>query len=284
MRVGPLRAAPDPAVAQQHRVQPLLHPLAVIQQVPAGAHQIPHRLLGRGRNPDRRQQPGPVGQRQPYRVPLIGLDLLRGALGDQGRGDHIAGHSHRGQQPVQLVAARPCLVARRQQPPVGEPADQPPYRLLITGDAVHDRHLLAGAQHGAHDLLRGGVHSQMDQLRRRWHTRHDGRLPSVAAVHVTSVGRSTTQAKRLPTAATGAGRFMLTYAENLPADPKDSALVARHNAAVNAATKMEAGLQAWTEGRLPSLDTTEVAGTREAIAREWNRHHQTPETPARADL
>src|SRR5258706_16113984 len=33
----------------------------------------------------------------------------------------------------------------------------------------------------------------------------------LAAVHVTSVGRSTTQAKRLPTAATGAGRFMLTY-------------------------------------------------------------------------
>src|SRR5260370_1419516 len=33
----------------------------------------------------------------------------------------------------------------------------------------------------------------------------------LAAVHVTSVGRSTTQAKWLPTAATGAGRFMLTY-------------------------------------------------------------------------
>src|SRR5258706_15730116 len=32
----------------------------------------------------------------------------------------------------------------------------------------------------------------------------------LAAVHVTSVRRSTTQAKWLPTAATGAGRFMLT--------------------------------------------------------------------------
>src|SRR5258706_15039963 len=84
----------------------------------------------------------------------------------------------------------------------------------------------------------------------------------LAAVHVTSVGRSTTQAKRLPTAATGAGRFMLTYAENLPADPKDSAPVARHNAAVNAATKMEAGRQAWTEGCLPSRDATEVTCTR----------------------
>src|SRR5258706_13916465 len=36
----------------------------------------------------------------------------------------------------------------------------------------------------------------------------------LAAVHVTSAGRSTTQAKRLPTAATGAGRFMLTYREH----------------------------------------------------------------------
>jgi hypothetical protein len=42
VRAGPLRAAPDAAVAQQHRVQPLPHPLAVIQQVPAGAHQVSH--------------------------------------------------------------------------------------------------------------------------------------------------------------------------------------------------------------------------------------------------
>jgi hypothetical protein len=33
-------APPDPAVPQQHRVQPLLHPLTVIKQVSAGAHQI----------------------------------------------------------------------------------------------------------------------------------------------------------------------------------------------------------------------------------------------------
>jgi len=58
VRVAPLlAAAPDAAVAQQHRVQPLLHPLAVIEQVPAGAHQVADRLLGRGRHPDRRQQP-----------------------------------------------------------------------------------------------------------------------------------------------------------------------------------------------------------------------------------
>jgi len=114
VRVTPLlTTAPDAAVAQQRRVQLLLHPLAVIEQVPAGAHQVADRLLGRGWHPDRRQQPRPVGQRQAHRVPLIGLDPVRAALGDQRRGDHVAGHPHRGQQPVQLIAARAGLIAGR---------------------------------------------------------------------------------------------------------------------------------------------------------------------------
>ena len=36
-------------MAEQERVEPLLHPLAVIEQVAAGADQVPDRLLRRGR-------------------------------------------------------------------------------------------------------------------------------------------------------------------------------------------------------------------------------------------
>jgi hypothetical protein len=77
VRVRLLRTAPpDTAVPQQHRVQPLLHPLAVIDQVRAGPHQVPHRLPGRGRHPDRVQQPRPVRQRQPRRVPQVNGSVL----------------------------------------------------------------------------------------------------------------------------------------------------------------------------------------------------------------
>src|SRR5258706_5055508 len=48
----------------------------------------------------------------------------------------------------------------------------------------------------------------------------------LAAVHVTSVRRSTTQAKWLPTAATGAGRFMLTYHLRLSAAAENPAAAA----------------------------------------------------------
>jgi hypothetical protein len=67
-------------------------------------------------------------------------------------------------------------------------------------------------------LLHRGVHPQMDQLCRRWHTRHDGRLPSACgSVHY--LVRSTQDQLRaihdtsqeLLRTETGAGRFMLTY-------------------------------------------------------------------------
>jgi transposase len=37
--------APDPAVPQQHRTQPLLHPFTVIQHIGPGPNQIPHRRV-----------------------------------------------------------------------------------------------------------------------------------------------------------------------------------------------------------------------------------------------
>jgi hypothetical protein len=40
------------AVPQQERVQPLLRPLTVTEQVAAGADQVPDRFLVAGRDPD----------------------------------------------------------------------------------------------------------------------------------------------------------------------------------------------------------------------------------------
>ncbi len=61
VRQGPLAPpVPDPAVPQQHRVQPLLHPFTITQDIPPGPNQVPHRLLRRRRHPDRGQLPGSV--------------------------------------------------------------------------------------------------------------------------------------------------------------------------------------------------------------------------------
>jgi hypothetical protein len=63
-----------------------------------------------------------------------------------------------------------------------------------------------------------GTRPQMDHLRCRWHTRHDGRLPSACgSVHYlvcsTQDQRRTTHdaSQELLRTETGAGRFMLTY-------------------------------------------------------------------------
>jgi hypothetical protein len=46
-----------------------------------------------------------------------------------------------------LITTRPSLITRRQPPPIREPPDQPPDRLLILEDPVHNRHLLPRTQH-----------------------------------------------------------------------------------------------------------------------------------------
>ncbi len=94
VRLGPVRPGPpDPAVAQQHRGDPLLGPLTVGQQRRPGPDQVPDRLLRLGRHPDRRQLPGPVQPGQTARIAPVFSELrmadlmvrmssqLRGAYG-----------------------------------------------------------------------------------------------------------------------------------------------------------------------------------------------------------
>ena len=210
-------------MAEQERVEPLLHPLAVIEQVAAGADQVPDRLLRRGRDPDRGQHPGAQREGQADCVATVGLDPVRGALRDQRRRDHLARHPHRGNEPVQLVTRRPGLVADRQHPAVAELPEQPPHRFLVVRDPVDGRDLPARPQHPAHDLPHRGIHSHVDRLRPGWQTSHDGWLPSACGsvllagipAHQRRTIHDISQETRSNRASTGRttepGRFMLTY-------------------------------------------------------------------------
>src|SRR5438128_1793054 len=82
----PVRPAPpDPGVAQQELGQQVPGPGQVLDYVPPGPAQVPHRLQRRG-NPDSDQLPGPMQTGQTATVPLIGLDLVTRASWGSARG------------------------------------------------------------------------------------------------------------------------------------------------------------------------------------------------------
>jgi site-specific DNA recombinase len=127
---------------------------------------------------------GPVQPGQTTRIASISLHPVPGAARDQRRRDHVTGHPHRGQQPVQLKPARTGLVTSPQRRRVAQPADQVAHRAFLVPDPVDDRDLVTGHQDAHHDRVLRGVHSQMDRPRRKCHTGHDGRLPSAIVAPV----------------------------------------------------------------------------------------------------
>jgi hypothetical protein len=86
-------------------------------------------------------QPG-----QPPAVPPVGLHPIPRRLRDQRRRHHLAGHPHRGQQPVQTEPDRAGLIADPQLTTVAEPVDQPADRRLVVEDLLHVRGHLVRAQ------------------------------------------------------------------------------------------------------------------------------------------
>ena len=83
---------------------------------------------------------------RPDRVPPVGLDPVRPALGDPSDGATTSQATPiEGQQPVQVITAA-GLIAGPQQPPVREPPDQAADRLLVVENPVHGRDLLTGQQ------------------------------------------------------------------------------------------------------------------------------------------
>jgi hypothetical protein len=63
-------------VAQQEGLQPSASPAAVIDQISAGAAQVPDRLLPRGGDADGDQLAGAVQPGQAPAVAPVGLDLV----------------------------------------------------------------------------------------------------------------------------------------------------------------------------------------------------------------
>jgi len=111
--------------------------------------------------PDRHQLPGPVQPGQPAAVTPVGLDPIPGRLRDQRRRDHVAGHPHRAQQPVQTEPGRSRLVAHTQLASVGKPADQPPYRRLIIEEHLGVGDLLVPPQDPHRDLVLADIQAQV---------------------------------------------------------------------------------------------------------------------------
>ena len=174
MLLGPRPTAPiDAAMAQQKRLEPLTNPAPVGDQIRAGPAQIPYRFLGRRRDPDRGQLPGPVQPGQPLRVPAVGLNPVPGPARDQRRRDHIAAHPQRDQQPVQLVTSRAGLVTGPQDCRITQPGDQTADRRLIVENPVHHRDFLTPAEDPHRDRVLSHVHPQMDRPTKLRNTKHE---------------------------------------------------------------------------------------------------------------
>ena len=100
-----------------------------------------------GGHPHRHQLPSPVKTHQPTRVTAIGLDPVPRGHRYQRRRHHLTGHSHRGQQPVQLIAGRASLVTDPQPSRPAQTSNQTTDRHLIMSDLVNDRGGLRTTQH-----------------------------------------------------------------------------------------------------------------------------------------
>src|SRR5215217_2540021 len=122
--------AVDPAVAQQLLADAVTGGGAGAAQIVAAAQQVTQSFgLGRGRA-DVAQQGAAVQRDELLGVAAVGLDAVAGADRDQRRGDDVARHTDRSQQPPQRESAGPGLVADREAGGSAEPLDEPADRLL----------------------------------------------------------------------------------------------------------------------------------------------------------
>ena len=115
MGMGPCGrpAPPDPAMAQHELAEAMPGTGAVGEQIGAGAAQVPHRLLGHGRDADGHQLAGAVQPGQPAAVTTVGLDPIPGRGRDQRGRNHLAAHMEPSEQPGQLVTGGAGLIAAR---------------------------------------------------------------------------------------------------------------------------------------------------------------------------
>jgi hypothetical protein len=129
-RPGLLPLPVDAPVAQQLLPGPVAGRGTGTPQVVAAAHQITQALLLRSRRPNERELARPIQTGELACVTAVGLHPVARPHRDQRRRDDVAGHTHRHQQPVGVVAARAGLVTDREPLRPTQSADQTADRLL----------------------------------------------------------------------------------------------------------------------------------------------------------
>jgi hypothetical protein len=195
-------------VAQQELAEAMPSPGAVLDHVGSGPAQIPHRLLGHGRDADGHQFPGPVQPRQSPAVPTVGLDLVAGGLGDQRGGDHLTAHAHAMQQPGQLVAGRAGLVAGSQPAGITKAANEPAHRRLVMRNPLDVSAVTIWGQDRHRDGVLVDLQAEVDRTKMA-DTRHGRLLPYVAPSAPSWMTHALCYLRN------EAGRSMLTKATNV---------------------------------------------------------------------
>jgi len=142
--------------------EPVLRPGEILGRVAPGPAQVAHGLLGPRRHPDRHELARAQLADKATGVSPVGLHPIARGEGDERGGDHLAGDLHRGQQPVQLVAARTRLVTGAQHPPVGKRAEEATDRCLVVEHPFDARALLTGTKHPGDKDVRACVTGDVD--------------------------------------------------------------------------------------------------------------------------
>ena len=102
-------------VPQKEPFQAMAAAPSIINRISPRPAQIAQRFIGRFRNVDGRQFPGPEQARQFARIAPIGFDSLAWTGRSQGRSDYFALHPHLLEAPRNPKAARPRFVAGPQE-------------------------------------------------------------------------------------------------------------------------------------------------------------------------
>src|SRR5579875_849279 len=144
---GPVGLGPNLAVAQEELGEAVASPGEIADHVRPGPTEISHGLFGGGGHPDADQLAGSEHSHQPDGVTVVGLDLVAWYSRNEARsGDH-AGHAHRGQPALQVVARGPGLIDGPKRCRRAEPGEEPPDRLVIGADSRQIDRVPAGKDH-----------------------------------------------------------------------------------------------------------------------------------------
>jgi hypothetical protein len=112
MRPRPGLASLDETMPQQKAKQLLSCSAEAAHRNQPCPHQVPHRLMGRVRNPNGAQLSRPMELRQRNGIPMVGLHSVARALGDRRWRDHQAFVAKTNEMTINPVATGAGLIAK----------------------------------------------------------------------------------------------------------------------------------------------------------------------------